>query len=126
MILTITRPSWRCPCGRYSAEEHVDWYINTPSDSQLINPNLNVNVHFEVLMRAYRGNCPSSGLFEAGIDRHDALPESDIDEHYAIQWAYEARLWSTYGLVAVKPGGELVIPFGPRTVIPATAAPTLN
>ena len=107
------------PCGSYSAEQEAGWYINTGLDSTLINPNLGLNIHFEVLMETYPGKCPPSGLFEAGIDRHNAKPQSTVDEHYTIQWAYDARIWVTHGLVAVKPGGELVTPHGPRDSAPS-------
>ena len=70
-------------------------------------------------MAAHPGNCPPSGLFEAGIDELIAQnPDTEYDEHYQPYWAYDGRLFGTYGLIAVKPGGEFEDAPGPKQIDP--------
>ena len=107
------------PCGTYSAEGNAAWYLNTARDGGALTDTAD-KTDYQEKMENHRGNCAPSGLFEAGIDELivGEGPNPEFNEHYQVRWAYDARLFAKFGLVAVKPGGEFVDAPGPADFAP--------
>ena len=110
-------------CGTYSAEQDAAWYLNTAMDRGALTDETDTT-HYRVKMAQHLGNCPPSGLFEAGIDELIAKEIADhgktkVNEHYQVRWTYDPRLFDTYGLVAVKPGGKFKDAPGPADFAPS-------